>query len=89
MAIDFTAVTSLTSQIKAYQDQIAVATDPTVKALLTSESAVASAQLNAELTHMQAQSDASSNMINTMGLFATLSQVAGTAAPMIVGLLKP
>ena len=89
MAIDFTSVTNLTASIKAYQDAGAASTDPTVKALMASQASVASAQLTAELTHMQAQSDASSNMLNTMGLFATLTNAVGTAAPMIVGWLKP
>ena len=89
MAIDFTSVTNLTASIKAYQDAGAATTDPTVKALMASQASVASAQLTAELNHMQAQSDASSNMLNTMGLFATLTSAVGSAAPMIVGLLKP
>ena len=89
MAIDFSTVTGLTTQIKALQDQAAVTSDPTVKAILNSQGAVAAAQLTAELTHMQAQSDASSNLLSTMGLFATLTSVVGGAAPSIIALLKP
>jgi hypothetical protein len=89
MSVDFTTVTSLTSQIKALQDQAAQATDPTVKAILNSQANVAASQLTADLQHMQAQSDASSNLLSTMGLFATLTSVVGGAAPSIIALLKP
>ena len=89
MAMDFSAVTGLTTQIKALQDASAAASDPTVKALLNSQATVAAAQLNAELTHMQAQSEASSNLLSEMGLFATLTSVVGGAAPSIIALLKP
>lgn len=88
MAVDFSSVTTLAAQIKALQDAATAATDPTVKAMLNSQAQVAQTQLSATLTHMQAQADASSNMLDTMGLFSTLTSAVGSAAPSIIALFK-
>lgn len=87
-SIDLSSVTSLAAQIKALQDASAAATDPTVKAMLLSQASVAQTQLAAELTHMQSQADASSNLLDTMNLFSTLTNAVGSAAPSIIALFK-
>lgn len=88
MSVDFSSVTSLAAQVQALQTAASAATDPTVKAMLTSQAQVAQTQLAANLTHMQAQADASSNMLDTMGLFSTLTSAVGSAAPSIIALFK-
>ena len=87
--IDLSVIVGYTTQISALQAQLATATDPTVKAFLQSQIGVLKAQLSSEAQHQQAQADASSNLLNGLGLFATLSQTVGTAAPAIISLLKP
>ena len=86
MAVDFSGVTALAAQIKALQDAAAQATDPTVKAMLMSQAQVAQTQLAANLTHMQSQADASSNLLDSLGLFQTLTTAVGQAAPSIISL---
>lgn len=88
MSVDFSQVTALAAQIKALQDAANTATDPTVKAMLNSQAQVAQTQLAANLTHMQSQADASSNLLDTMGLFSTLTNAVGSAAPSIIALFK-
>ena len=89
MAVDLSQLVGYTTQLKSLQDQLAVATDPVIKGFLQSQITTVSAQMTAEATHLQSQSDASSNLLNGLGLFATLSNTIGTAAPAIIGLLKP
>ena len=89
MAIDLSTTVNYTTQISALQAQEATATDPTIKAFLASQINVLQAQLTAEVTHLQAQADASSNLLNTLGLFSTLTSAVGNAAPSIISLLKP
>jgi hypothetical protein len=89
MAVDLSNIVALTNQISSLQQQVTVVTDPTVKALLQSQIAVATSQLNAEAIHTQAQVDASSNALNTLGLFTTLTQAVGAGAPAIISLFKP
>jgi hypothetical protein len=88
MATDLGTIVSLTTQINALQSQIAMTSDPTVKAVLNSQLAVATAQLTSEAQHQQSQIDASNNLLNGLGLFGTLSNTVGTLAPTILGLFK-
>ena len=88
MSVDTDTLVTLTVQIDALQQQLATATDPAVKSYLTAQIAVLSAQLKATAQHAQSQSDASSNMLNALGLFGTLSNTVGTLAPSILGLFK-
>jgi len=88
MSVDTDTLVTLTVQIDALQQQLAAATDPAVKSYLTAQIAVLSAQLKATAQHAQSQSDASSNMLNALGLFGTLSNTVGTLAPSILGLFK-
>lgn len=87
--VDLTSIVSLTGQIANLQGQLTAATDPTLKLLLQSQIASLTAQLSSEAQHAQAQSDASSNLLNTLGLFTTLTNTVGTLAPSIISLLKP
>ena len=89
MAIDLSSIAGLTVQINALQTSAASITDPGAKALVNAQISMLTAQLTAEVQHAQAQADASSNMLNGLGLFATLSQTVGAAAPSIIGLFKP
>ena len=79
-------IVGYTVQLNSLQQQLALTTDPTVKAFLQSQITMISAQLSAEAAHQQAQADASSNMLNSLGLFATLTNAVGTAAPSILAL---
>lgn len=88
MAVDLSTITGLTVQISALQTQAATATDPSVKALLQAQIGMLSAQLAAEAQHAQAQADASNNLLNGLGLFATLSSTVGSAAPSIIALFR-
>ena len=88
MAIDPSVIVGYTVQLNALQAQAATATDPAVKAFLQSQIATVTAQLSAEAQHQQVQADASSNMLNGLGLFQTLSQTVGQAAPAIINLFK-
>ena len=88
MAIDPSVLVGYTVQLSSLQQQAATVTDPTVKAFLNSQIATVTAQLSAEAQHQQSQADASSNLLNGLGLMTTLTQVVGTAAPSIIGLFK-
>lgn len=87
--VDLSSIVSLTQQLNTVQQLAQSATDPTVKAMLNAQIAQLSAQLAATASHAQAQADASSNIMNSLGLFATLSQTVGTMAPSIISLFKP
>ena len=89
MAIDLTHISSLTVQINALQTAVASTADPGAKALIQAQITMLSAELTSEVGHAQAQADASSNMLNGLGMFATLTSVVGGAAPSIIGLFKP
>jgi hypothetical protein len=89
MSVDLTTLVSLTGQLQATQAQAAAATDPTVKALLTSQVAMLSAQISAEATHTQAQIDATNSTLSTLSLFSTLTSAVGSAAPSLLALFKP
>ena len=86
--IDLTHIASLTVQINALQQSAASVQDPGAKALINAQITMLSAQLTAEVSHAQSQADASSNMLNGLGLFQTLSQTVGQAAPAIINLFK-
>jgi hypothetical protein len=88
MSIDPSVLVGYTVQLSSLQQQAATVTDPTVKAFLNSQIATVTAQLSAEAQHQQSQADASSNLLNGLGLMTTLTQVVGTAAPSIIGLFK-
>ena len=88
MSIDPSVLVGYTVQLSSLQQQVATVTDPTVKAFLNSQIATVTAQLSAEAQHQQSQADASSNLLNGLGLMTTLTQVVGTAAPSIIGLFK-
>ena len=87
MAVDPSVIVGYTVQLGALQQQLASATDPTVRAFLQAQISTISAQLSAEAQHQQAQADASSNLLNGLGMFATLSNTVGTMAPSILALL--
>ena len=86
--VDLSNIVTLTNQISALQQQAAVATDPTVKGFITSQIAVAESQLQAEAQRQQNQVDASNNLLDGLGLFATLNNTVGSLAPSIVSLFK-
>ena len=86
MAVDPSVIVGYTVQLNALQTQLATATDPTVKAFLQSQIGMVSSQLSAEAQHQQAQADASSNLLNGLGLFTTLTSAVGGAAPSIIAL---
>ena len=88
-SIDLSAITGLTVQINALQQSMNSMPDGPAKQMLGAQISMLSAQLAAEAQHAQAQSDAASNLLNGLGLFATLSNTVGTLAPTIVGLFKP
>ena len=88
MAVDPSVIVGYTVQLSALQSQLAAATDPTVKSFLQAQIATISAQLSAEAQHQQAQADASSTIMSSLGLFATLSNAVGTAAPSILALFE-
>ncbi len=89
MSIDLSNLVGYTQQISSLQDQMSKATDPTLKLILQSQITTLSSQMTTEATHLQAQSDASSNLLNGLGLFSTLTSTIGSAAPAIIALLKP
>ncbi len=90
MAVDLSNITSLTVQIGALQQQLANITDPGAKSLIQAQVMMLQAQLSAEAQHAQAQVDASNNLLSSLGLFATLSGIVGSAAPSIINLfVKP
>ena len=86
MAVDPSVIVGYTVQLGALQQQLASTTDPTVRAFLQTQIATISAQLSAEAQHQQAQADASSNLLNGLGMFATLTNAVGGLAPTIVGM---
>jgi len=86
--VDLSQIVQLTNQIAALQAQMQAASDPTVKALLQSQISVAEAQLQAMAAHQQSQIDASNNLLDGLGLFATLNNSIGSLAPSIIGLFK-
>ena len=88
MAVDPSVIVGYTVQLASLQKQLAIATDPTVKGFLQSQITTVEDQLSAEAQHQQSQADASSNIMNSLGLFATLSNAVGTAAPSILALFK-
>ena len=88
MAVDLDTITSLTVQINALENQVATTTDPSAKAYLQAQVAVLNAQLAAVAQHAQSQADSSSNILNNLGLFATLQAGVGTLAPTILALFK-
>jgi hypothetical protein len=88
MAVDLSQITQLTSQVKALQDAASQTSDPSTKALLNAQAQVAEAQLQAAAAHAQAQADASSNVLDNLALWSTLTGVVGGAAPSIVALFK-
>ena len=88
MAIDLSTITGLTVQINALQQQVSVTTDPSAKAYLQAQIAMLNAQLSAEAQHMQTQADASNNLLNNLGLFATLQSSVGALAPTILAMFK-
>lgn len=88
MAVDLSSIVNLTTQINALQGQLERTTDATAKAVLSAQIAGLQAQLTAEASHQQAQVDASNNLLNGLGLFNTLTQTVGTAAPAIINLFK-
>lgn len=87
-AIDLSKITGLTVQINSLQTAKNSMTDPNAKSLIDAQIAMLSAQLSAEAQHAQAQSDAQSNILDNLGLFATLSSTVGQAAPSIIALFK-
>jgi hypothetical protein len=89
MAIDLSNIAGLTVQINSLQNTSKGITDPGAKALVDAQVSMLTAQLTAEVSHAQAQADASSNMLNGLGMFATLTSVVGGAAPSIISLFKP
>ena len=88
MAIDMSTIVASTTKIAALNAALASTTDPSAKAFIQAEIAVETAALSANAQHQQAQADASANLLNGLGLFATLGQVVGTSAPTILGLFK-
>lgn len=86
---DLSTITTLTIQLSAVQAAANAATDPGAKAMLSAQATMIAAQLSAEAQHQQAQTDASANLLNGLGLFATLSSTLGAAAPTILSLFKP
>ena len=88
MAVDPSVIVGYTVQLNALQTQLAATTDPAAKAFIQAQVAVLSAQLSAEAQHQQAQADASSNLLNGLGLFTTLTSAVGSAAPSILALFK-
>lgn len=89
--VDLTSIAQLTAQLQALNSQIAATSDPTVKALLQSQAAVVTGQINAAAVHAQNQVDATNNLLDGLGLFSTLNQVlAGSASsiPSIIALFK-
>lgn len=89
MAIDLSSIAGITVQINSLQSTMNGITDPGAKALISAQISMLTAQLTAEVNHAQAQADASSNMLSSLGLFSTLTQAVGNAAPSIIGLFKP
>lgn len=81
-------IVSLTTQINALQTAMNQTTDPAAKAIISAQLAVLTAQLSAEAQHQQSQADASANLLNGLGLFATLTSVVGNGAPSILALFK-
>ena len=88
MAGTLADITSLTTQIAALNQQADLTTDPAARAILHAQVQVLTAQLTAEAQHQQAQADASANLLNGLGLFATLSGLVGNNAPTIINLFK-
>lgn len=88
MAIDLSTIVASTTKIAALNDALTKTTDPSARAFLQAEIAVETAGLSANAQHQQAQADASANLLNGLGLFATLTQVVGTGAPTILTLFK-
>ena len=86
--VDLSNITGLTVQINSLQQAKAQLTDPNAKALLDAQIAMYSAQLSAAAQHAQAQADSQSNILDSLGLFATLSSVVGSQAPSIIALFK-
>lgn len=86
--IDLSGITSLTVQINALQTAKAQVTDPNAKALIDAQIAMYSAQLSAAAQHAQSQSDAQGNILDSLGLFSTLTAAVGSGAPAIIALFK-
>lgn len=89
--INLDQITQLTAQLQALNSQISVTTDPTVKALLQSQANVITQQLQAAAAHAQANVDSTNNLLDGLGLFATLNSALGGMAqnlPNILSLFK-
>jgi hypothetical protein len=88
-AIDMSSIVGLTVQINALQQQMNTMPEGPGKQVIGAQISMLSAQLSSEAQHAQAQSDASANLLNGLGLFATLTQTVGNLAPSVIGLFKP
>ena len=88
MAVDPSVIVGYTVQLNALQAAETTTADPAAKALLQAQISTVTAQLSAEAQHQQAQTDASSNLLNGLGLFSTLTNAVGSAAPSIISLFK-
>lgn len=88
MAVNLDNIVSLTTQINALRGQAERLPDGPAKQLLEAQVAGLEAQLTAEAQHQQAQVEASQNIMSSLGLFATLTNVVGQQAPAIISLFK-
>lgn len=88
MTIDPSPITKLTIQVNAMRVRLATVTDPSAKAFGEMQLGALEDQLLAEAQHQQSQYDSQNNLLNGLGLFATLTSVLGTNAPTIINLFK-
>lgn len=86
--IDMNSIVQSTAKIKALNDVLASTTDPSAKAYIQSQIAVETAAMTANAQHMQSQADASANILDGLGLFATLSSLVGNQAPSLIALFR-
>ena len=89
--IDFTGVQGDMARLKAFQDQLAITTDPGARAVLQGEISGLQAAVAAELQHAQAQADAtaaSMNSLQLMSIFQGLGNTVVSSIPTIVTLFK-
>ena len=88
MSVDLSGIVDLTAQLTALQQAASSTVDPSAKAILQAQISIISAQLSAKAQHAQAQADASSNILENLGLFSTLTTAVGANAPSIIALFK-
>ena len=86
--IDFSGITGPMIQIQALQQKLATMAPGPAHDMIDAQISMLTATAQANAQHMQAQAEASSNLLSALGLVGQLTNTFGTLAPEIINLLK-